>query len=77
MADTLTEKVRGVAAFLAQVRGYNVDVLLEAAAELDRREAIVAAAEAEAAAIHAYREGKVPLVDLRTAQDALLAALKG
>ena len=33
----------------------------------------IIAAEALARTIRAYRAGKVPLVDLRTAQDALLA----
>jgi hypothetical protein len=43
----VSDRLRGVAAFLSSSAwGYNVDVLLEAAAELDRREAIVAAAEA-------------------------------
>jgi hypothetical protein len=46
MAATLSERLREWAIFLAQVRGYKVDTLTEAAAELDRREALVAAAEA-------------------------------
>jgi hypothetical protein len=77
MADTLSEKLRQHAKWMAKTLDYmevEIATVEEAAAELDRREAIVAAAEAWAKAAHANKRPGI-LMDEEIARNALLALI--
>jgi hypothetical protein len=70
MADTLSEKMRT----FVSIDTVAQQLLRDAAAELDRREAIVAAAEAWAKAAHANKRPGI-LMDEEIARNALLALI--
>ena len=77
MADTLSERLRTITAWFIVFDAKSFEakrVLEEAAAELDRREAIVAAAEAWAKAAHANKRPGI-LMDEEIARNALLALI--